>query len=169
MTEDVLIRDALASDADEVSEIYNHYVRESVVTFDEEEGTPAEWREKHERLRGAGLPFLVAVDRASGRVLGYALAQPWRVKSAYRYTVEDSIYLGPDAAGRGIGRELLVALVDASRVAGLRQMIAVITGSGAEASIALHAKLGFVETGRLSDVGVKFGRTIGVVLLQKEL
>ena len=169
MSAGVRIRGVLPGDLAAISAIYNHYVRESVVTFDEEEGTPEDWAEKHARLDAAGMPFLVAVDAESEQVLGYALVQPWRVKSAYRFTVEDSIYLSADAAGRGIGRVLLGALLDACAAAGLRQVIAVITEGGAEASIALHTRLGFVETGRLRDVGVKLGRPLGTVLLQKSL
>ncbi|WP_424935368.1 MULTISPECIES: N-acetyltransferase family protein [Bacteria] len=169
MSAGVQVRDVVPDDLAAISAIYNHYVRESVVTFDEEEGTPEDWAVKHAGLGEAGLPFLVAADAVSGRVLGYALVQPWRVKSAYRFTVEDSIYLSADAAGRGIGRVLLGALLEACAAAGLRQVIAVITAGGAEASIALHRRLGFVETGRLHDVGVKFGRPLGTVLLQKSL
>ncbi|WP_259607796.1 MULTISPECIES: GNAT family N-acetyltransferase [Microbacterium] len=155
------------ADLSAIRDIYNHYVRSSVVTFDEEESTVESWTAKRVLLAARGLPFLVAEE--DDRVLGYALAQPWSAKSAYRYTVENSIYLAPDAAGRGLGRRLLADFLDACRAAGLRQVIAVIADEGAEASIALHRKAGFADAGALRGVGVKFGRDLGVVFLQLSL
>lgn len=163
-----VIRPASASDLPEVREIYNHYVTNSAVTFDEKKSTMAEWREKRARLEKLGLPFLVAVS-PSGQVLGYALVQPWKAKSAYRYTVENSIYLGQAAAGKGLGRVLLEALIAACEQAGIREIVAVISDRGAEASVALHERLGFVEVGRMGRVGFKFGRWLGTIFLQKSL
>lgn len=162
------IRPVEASDLPDVREIYNHYVTNSAVTFDEKRSTMAEWREKRARLEKLGLPFLVAVS-PTGQVLGYALVQPWKAKSAYRYTVENSIYLGQAAAGKGLGRVLLEALIEACEQAGIREIVAVISDRGAEASVALHERLGFVEVGRMGRVGFKFGRWLGTIFLQKSL
>lgn len=162
------IRPMAASDLPDVREIYNHYVTNSVVTFDEKTWSLAQWREKAATLERLGLPFLVAVS-PTGQILGYALVQPMSSKSAYRYTVENSIYLGQAAMGKGLGRALLVALIEASEQAGLRQMVAIISDKGAEASIALHERLGFVEVGRMGRVGFKFGRWLGTISLQKSL
>lgn len=162
------IRDAVEADLPYVREIYNHYVANSTVTFDEDAMTLAEWREKFARGAKQGMPFLVAVSPA-GEVLGYALVSPWKAKAAYRYTVENSIYLRPASTGKGLGRALLDALLDACRDAGIREVIAVIADRGADASIAMHERFGFREIGRMGRVGFKFGRWLGTVLLQKSL
>lgn len=162
------IRTARTEDLAAIRDIYNHYVRTSTVTFDEEETDLAVWEHKHELLAETGLPFLVAED-AAGVVLGFAYAQHWRAKSAYRFSAENSIYLTPDAAGCGLGKTLLEALLDASAAAGLRELIAIIEPTAAAASIALHRRYGFVDAGHLKGVGAKFGRTLDVLLLQKSL
>ncbi|UCR90248.1 GNAT family N-acetyltransferase [Mycetocola spongiae] len=161
------IRAARASDAPALAEIYNGYVASSTATFDEVPRDPETWAGKIADADRAGLPFLVAVEGSA--LLGYALVTPWSDKSAFRYTVENSIYLAPEAAGRGLGTALLDALLTASRDAGLRQMIAVITSEGTEASLALHRRFGFIETGSLERVGKKFDRWLGVRFLQKDL
>lgn len=162
------IRDARLADMPAVREIYNYYVANSTVTFDEDAMTLREWKSKFAYLEKLGMPFLVA-ESPSGQILGYALVAPWKQKRAYRYTVESSIYLGPAAAGKGLGRALLAELIARSKAAGLKEMIAVIADQGAEASIALHEKFGFVEIGRMGRVGYKFDRWLGTVLLQKSL
>ena len=162
------IRPVRASDIPDIREIYNHYVTNSVVTFDEKKWTLKQWREKIAYLRKLGMPFLVA-QSPSGQVLGYALVQPMSSKSAFRYSVENSIYLGHAATGKGLGRALLEALIAASEQSGIHQMVAVISDKGAESSIALHEKLGFVEVGRMGRVGFKFGRWLGTIYLQKHL
>lgn len=162
------LREATAADLPSIREIYNHYVSNSVVTFDERPSTIRYWREKFSLLRRLGLPFLVAAS-PSGEVLGYALVQPWASKSAYRYTVEESIYLGPGASGKGLGKALLQALIEECERVGLREIVAVISDAGAEASIRLHTSLGFVEVGRMGRVGFKFGRNLGTVYLQLSL
>ena len=121
-----------------------------------------------EYAEAKGLPFIVA-ESPSGQLLGYALVAPWKQKRAYRYTVENSIYLGPAASGKGLGRALLGELIARSKAAGLKEMIAVIADQGAEGSIALHEKFGFVEIRRMGRVGFKFDRWLGTVLLQKTL
>ncbi|SDL57259.1 GNAT family N-acetyltransferase [Tessaracoccus oleiagri] len=163
-----VIRDARHDDLPAVCEIYNHYVLHSTVTFDEESRTASQWEARLDELQRLGMPVLV-LEGASGQVLGYGLVAPWRQKAAYRYTVENSIYLHPDAAGKGYGAALLAELIERSRAAGLREIIAVIADEGADASIALHHRLGFAEIGRMQRVGYKFGRWLGIVLLQKSL
>ncbi|RLK47687.1 GNAT family N-acetyltransferase [Microbacterium telephonicum] len=162
------IRPVREGDIPDIREIYNHYVTNSVVTFDEKKWSLAQWRDKLAHLRKLQMPVLVA-EGPTGQILGYALVQPMSSKSAYRYSVENSIYLGQAATGKGLGRALLVALIAASEEAGIHQMVAVISDKGAESSIALHEKLGFVEVGRMGRVGFKFGRWLGTVYLQKQL
>ncbi|MEV4735603.1 MULTISPECIES: GNAT family N-acetyltransferase [unclassified Microbacterium] len=162
------IRPVRPGDLPHVREIYNHFVSNSVVTLDERRSSIPYWREKFALLSRLGLPFLVAVS-PSGAVLGYALAQPWAGKNAYRYTVEDSIYLGPGAGGKGLGGVLLQSLIDECEQLGIREMVAVISDTKAEASIRLHARLGFVEAGRMGRVGHKFGRDLGTVYMRKAL
>lgn len=162
------IRPARTEDLAAIRDIYNHFVRTSTVTFDEEETALAVWEHKLELLAETGLPFLVA-EGADAGVLGFAYAQHWRAKSAYRFSAEDTIYLSPDAAGRGLGTALMEALLDACAAAGLREIIAVIEPTAAAASIALHRRYGFGDAGRLRNVGVKFGRSLDVLFLQKSL
>ncbi|MFT4136228.1 GNAT family N-acetyltransferase [Microbacterium sp.] len=162
------IRPARRTDMPHVREIYNYYVTNSVVTFDEKKWTNRQWLDKFDHLHKLKLPFLVAVS-PSGQILGYGLVAPWTGKSGYRYTVENSIYLGQAATGKGLGRALLEALIDECQALGIREMVAVISDKGAEASVALHEKLGFVEVGRMGRVGFKFGRWLGTIYLQKSL
>ncbi|BDV30112.1 GNAT family N-acetyltransferase [Microbacterium terricola] len=162
------IRPVRPEDLPDIREIYNYYVTNSVVTFDEKRWTIAQWREKLAHLEKLEMPFLVA-QSPSGQILGYALVQPMSSKSAYRFSVENSIYLGQAAAGKGLGRAMLEALIAACEEVGIREMVAVISDKGAEASIALHEKLGFEEVGRMGRVGFKFGRWLGTIYLQKHL
>jgi L-amino acid N-acyltransferase YncA len=162
------IRDATQADLPSVREIYNHYVMNSVVTFDEKPMTHADMRKKFEKVTGKKMPFIVA-ESQSGQLYGYAYVYPWKEKAAYRFTVENSIYLGPAATGRGLGTALLGELIERSRAAGLKEIIAVIADRGAEASIAIHKKFGFVEIGHMGKVGFKFERWLGTVLMQKSL
>lgn len=162
------IRPATARDLPDVRQIYNHYVTNSMVTFDEDTMSLREWRSKFGYLARLTLPFLVAVS-PTGQVLGYAICTPWRQKRAYKHTAESAIYLSPAATGKGLGRALLTALVAAAREAGLKELLAVIADKGAEASLNLHRGLGFKEVGRMGRVGFKFDRWIGTVLLQKSI
>ncbi|PQZ53339.1 MULTISPECIES: GNAT family N-acetyltransferase [unclassified Microbacterium] len=162
------IRAVRPADLPHVREIYNHFVSNSAVTLDERRSSIPYWRDKYALLTRLELPFLVAAS-SGGAVIGYALAQPWAGKNAYKYTVEDSIYLGPGAGGKGLGAALLQALIDECEQIGLREMVAVISDHGAEASIRLHEKLGFVEAGRMGRVGYKFGRDLGTVYMRRVL
>ena len=162
------IRAATAVDLPDIREIYNHYVANSTVTFDETPMTLRELRSKFAHAEKAKLPFIVAVS-PNGQVLGYAYVFPWKAKAAYRFTVENSIYLGPAATGKGLGKALMAELIDRSKTAGLKEMVAVIADKGAEASIRLHEQFGFKEIGHMGRVGFKFGRWLGTVLMQKSL
>jgi phosphinothricin acetyltransferase len=162
-----LIEPVDAADLVAVAGIYAHYVTDTVATFEERPPTVADWRRRCDDLAGLGLPFLVA--RVDGEVAGYAYAGPWRPKPAYRYTVEDSIYIAPDRTGQGLGHALLGALLPECARAGARQMLAVIADTGIGASVALHRSFGFADAGRLRGVGHKHGRWIDTVLLQRDL
>ena len=162
------IRDAVAADLPTIRAIYNHYVLNTVVTFDEQPMTLRALRHKFTNAKRLGMPYLVAAS-PTGQILGYAYVYPWKEKAAYRYTVENSIYLGPASTGKGLGKALLAALIERSKEAGLKEIIAVIADKGAEGSIALHKSFGFTEGGHMGKVGFKFDRWIGTVLMQKSL
>ena len=162
-----LVRDGGPDDLEVVAGIYAHYVTESVATFDETPPTVADWRRKTETIRVAGLPFLVV--EVGGQVAGFGYASQWRPKPAYRYSVEDTIYLAPDRTGGGLGSLLLGTVLDRCVAAGVRQVVAVIADTGSDASAALHRRHGFTEVGRLRSVGYKHGRWIDTLLLQRDL
>ena len=166
--EDSTLRPATKDDVKEITDIYNYYVINSVVTFDIEKTTEATWLDKLEYLNGLELPFIVA-QSASGDVLGFAYVAPWRAKAAYRRTVENTIYLRPAAIGKRLGTKLLAELIVQSKAAGVREIVAVISDKGADTSIALHEAFGFKKQGHLAKVGFKFNRWLGTVLLQKSL
>ena len=166
--EDITLRAATKEDVKEITDIYNYYVINSVVTFDIEKTTEATWLDKLEYLNGLDLPFIVA-QSASGDVLGFAYVAPWRAKAAYRRTVENTIYLRPAAIGKRLGTKLLAELIVQSKAAGVREIVAVISDKGADTSIALHEAFGFKKQGHLAKVGFKFNRWLGTVLLQKSL
>ncbi len=162
------IRPAIVEDLPDIREIYNHYVMNSTVTFDEKPMSLKAWRTKFSQVEKAKMPILVAVS-PNGSLLGFAYVFPWKQRAAYRFTVEDSIYLGPASTGKGLGKVLMSALIDASKEAGLREIIAVIADQGADASIQMHKNFGFKEVGRMGKVGFKFDRWLGTVMLQKSL
>jgi len=165
MTDDC-IRPVRPDDAASIAAIYAHHVLHGTATFDTEPPEVAAWREKIASIAAHGWPFVVAEQ--DGAVAGYAYATQFRDRPAYAETCENSIYLAPDQIGRGIGSRLLPALVEAARQAGFRQMIAVIGGSE-PASVALHAKCGFVQAGRMIGVGRKFGRILDTIYMQRAL
>jgi L-amino acid N-acyltransferase YncA len=162
------IRPAREADIPDIREIYNYYVTNSMVTFDEKPWSIGQWRDKFSRLAERNLPFLVA-ESPSGQILGYANVSPWKQKAAYRFTVEDSIYLRAASTGKGLGTALFRELLERSKQAGMKEVIAVIADKGAEASIAMHERFGFVQIGHMGKVGFKFGRWLGTVLMQKSL
>lgn len=162
------IRPATVADLPHTLALYRHWVRNSVVTFDEKPPALREYRSRFLHYQKHGFPFLVA-QSPRGDILGFAQVHPFRQKSAFRKTVESSIYLGPASVGRGLGSALLAELIAACEQAGIREMVAVIADQGAEASLALHRRFGFVESGRMQKVGFKFERWVGIILMQKSL
>ncbi len=162
-----VVRTAVSADAEQVAAIFAHYVTTSVATFEEVAPAAEAWRRRLDDLAGQNLPFLVA--EADVDICGFAYASPWRPKPAYRYTVEDTVYLSPGHTGCGIGSALLGGLLAGCTDAGARQVIAVIADTGSDASAALHRRFGFTEAGRLCAVGRKHGRWIDTLLMQKGL
>lgn len=152
---------------DAIAAIYAHHVRHGTASFETEPPDIAEMRRRRADILARALPYLAA--ERDGIVLGYAYAGPYRSRAAYRDTVEDSIYLHPDAIGQGIGRRLLAALIEACAARGFRQMIAVVGDSGTIPSIRLHEAMGFRVVGVLRAVGHKHGRWLDSVLLQRAL
>jgi L-amino acid N-acyltransferase YncA len=150
-----------------VQAIYAHWVVNGLASFEEVPPDPADMDFWRRALQDAGLPYLVAI--ADDQVLGFAYASPYRLRSGYRYTVEDSVYIAPVAKGRGVGRALLGAVIGRAEARGLRQMLAVIGDSANAASIGLHRSLGFRQAGLLPSVGFKFGRWVDSVIMQRAL
>ena len=172
------VRRGPAHDLPRVAEIAAPFVRDTCVTFEEEVWDVPAWHRKLDDVTARGLPFLVAeVDAPGGPgtptgavVAGYAYASAWRPKPAYRHTAEDSIYLDPEHAGRGVGTALLAALLEALAAAGVRQVVSVVADvPEAAGSLPLHRRFGFVEAGRLTAVGFKHGRWVDTILLQRTL
>ncbi len=162
-----VLRPVTVTDLDAVSEIFAWYVQHTVTTFEETPRCFREWAEIRTLLNDLGLPFLVAEE--DGKLAGYAYASPWRRKPAYRYTVEDSVFVAAGLTGRGIGRLLLGGLVSSCASGGARQMIAVIADTGDQASAALHRAFGFTDAGRLRQVGYKRDQWIDTLLMQRSL
>jgi len=165
---DFAIRPAIAGDLAVIQHIYTHHVLTGLASFEETPPDLAEMTRRWQAIAEAGLPYVVAVDGA-GTIAGYAYAGPYRPRSAYRFTVEDSIYLDPAFQGRGLGRILLSRLIADATACGKRQMIAVIGDSANAASIGVHKALGFEMTGTFKAIGLKFGRWVDTVLMQREL
>lgn len=162
------LRDAAETDIPVITAIYAHHVTFGLGSFDEVPLSAEEMARRFGNVRALGLPYLVAEDE-QGLVRGYAYAALYRLRSAYRYSVEDSIYVAPDSLRRGIGRALLGALIERCARAHCRQMVAVIGDRDNLASITLHARLGFERVGTLSAIGFKHGRWIDSVLMQRAL
>jgi L-amino acid N-acyltransferase YncA len=164
----VAIRPAKTSDIPAITRIYAHAVEHGTASFELTPPDQAEMARRMSELTGKGYPYLAAA--IDGALVGYAYAGLYRARPAYRLTVEDSVYIAPDAHRRGVGRALLAALIEASAAGGFRQMIAVIGDSPKQAaSISLHETLGFAHVGILQDVGFKHGRWLDSVLMQRAL
>lgn len=161
------IRAATADDLAAIQAIYAHHVLHGLGTFETEPPDLDEMKRRHAQITGDGFPYLVAVD--ASRVLGYAYANHFRTRAAYRNTVEDSLYVADEAAGRGVGKALLSALIEGCTALALRQMLAVIGDSGNAGSIGVHRACGFEHTGVMKAVGRKFDRWIDVVIMQRAL
>lgn len=160
-----MIRTATLADLPAITAIYDEAVRTGTATFELEPPGLDEMTRRFTTLTSNGFPYLVA--DAGGHVAGYAYAGPFRPRAAYRFTVENSIYVAPDWQGKGVGRALLQALIAACEAQGFRQMIAVISRS--DASIALHTAAGFEMIGTLRGVGRKHGKWLDTVDMQKSL
>jgi len=168
MTADgVLIRPSREADVPEIAAIYRYHVLYGLASFEEIPPDPDELASRRRDILNRGLPYLVA--ERSGRVLGYCYAGLYRTRSAYRFTLEDSIYIDKAEVGRGLGRALLATVLDRCAELGYRQMVAVIGGSDTWPSIRLHAALGFTRIGVLPAVGFKFGNWVDIVLMQRAL
>ncbi len=166
MTE-LIIRASMHADMAHVRRIYAHHVENGLASFEEEVPSEDELVRRRSDVLGRDLPYLVA--ELNGAIAGYAYAAPYRVRPAYRYTVENSVYVDHALARRGIGSALLDALVARCAAGPWRQMIAVIGDSANAASIRLHERAGFRTIGIFTSVGFKFGRWVDSVLMQREL
>jgi phosphinothricin acetyltransferase len=166
-TTPVLVRDAAESDMPAIQSLYAHHVLHGIATFEEVPPLVAEMAERRASVLKAGLPYLAA--ESDGQLVGYAYATAYRPRPAYRFTVEDSVYVAHGLDGRGIGSALLRALIERCERGAWRQMLAVIGNSGNAGSIALHRRLGFEPIGTLRSVGFKHGRWVDTVLMQRAL
>jgi L-amino acid N-acyltransferase YncA len=166
---DYSIRDATLDDATAIQAIYAHHVLTGLASFEETSPSVADMVARQQAARDAGYPYLVA--EREGEILGYAYASVYRPRPAYRFTVENSVYVRAGLDGQGIGSALLAALIARCEAGPIhwRQMIAVIGNSGNTASIALHRRFGFRDVGVLRAVGFKHGQWVDTVLMQREL
>lgn len=161
------VRAAAQGDFTAIQAIYAHHVLHGLASFEEVPPDAVELRRRHDEITGRGLPYLVAVE---GReVLGYGYCSLYRARSAYRYALEDSLYIKEGQQGKGIGARLLGELLRLCEGLGYRQVIAVIGDSGNAPSIGLHARHGFLRVGTLRSTGYKFGRWVDSVLMQRPL
>lgn len=163
----MLIRTASEADLPAITEIYAHAVEHGTGTFETTAPSREEMGARYAKVLAMGGPYLVAED--AGTVLGFAYAGPFRERAAYRFTVEDSVYVAEAARGRGVGRLLLEALIEAAAAAGFRQMLSLIGDSANVGSIRLHEACGFVHTGRMAATGFKHGRWLDVIVMQLSL
>ncbi|HEX3367590.1 N-acetyltransferase family protein [Phenylobacterium sp.] len=163
----MIVRDATEADAPALAAIYGDAVLHGFGTFEEDAPSAADMDARRRAVQTQGMPYLVA--ELDGQVLGFAYAGPFRPRAAYRYTLEDSVYVSPDAKGEGVGRAVLSAVIAACEALGIRQLMAVIGDSENAGSIGLHKSLGFEETGVGRSVGFKHGRWVDIVHMQKPL
>lgn len=161
------IRDATPGDITAIREIYAHHVMHGLATFEETPPDAEEMRHRFSSVIAAGLPWLVAAE--GGAVLGYGYCAAYRARSAYRFALEDSVYVRQDRHRKGIGRSVLVELIRRCELLGYRQLIAVIGDSAHAPSIGVHAATGFVRVGTIRSAGYKFGRWVDTVIMQRPL
>jgi L-amino acid N-acyltransferase YncA len=161
------LRPATEADMDSVQRIYGEHVMQGLASFEETPPGIEEMRTRFRSLKSQSFPYIVA--ERNGKVLGYAYAGPYRTRAAYRFTVENSVYVDRHATGEGMGRALLSELIRQCEQGPWRQMIAIIGNSGNSASIALHKSLGFRMVGTLSAVGFKHEQWVDTVLMQRTL
>lgn len=167
MADEPILRDARESDMPAVQAIYAHHVIHGTASFELEPPTLEQMLQRRADICANGLPYLVA--ERDGEVVGYAYATPYRPRPAYRFTVEDSVYVREGMAGFGIGHALLAAVIQHCTASGRRQMVAIIGNSENSASIRLHTRLGFRQVGVFESVGFKHGRWLDTVIMQREL
>jgi L-amino acid N-acyltransferase YncA len=165
----VVVRESTTDDVPDITRIYAHWVLHGLASFELESPDRREMGRRRETVLAGDYPYLVALDRADGAVLGYAYANAYRPRPAYRFACEDSIYIAPEAQGRGVGRTLLAALISRCEARNFRLMVAVIGDSGNVASIDLHAGLGFQRAGLLPAIGWKHNRWVDSVLMTRPL
>jgi L-amino acid N-acyltransferase YncA len=162
----LLIRAASHDDLEAIVEIYRHSVEHGTATYELTVPDFAEMERRFNALNSQNYPYLVAEE--DGVVIGYAYAGPFRTRPAYRWSVEDSIYLSPQAQGKGIGYKLLITLIEVAQALGFRQMVAIV-GGASEASIAVHAKAGFEHSGVMKATGYKHGKWLDTTIMQLPL
>lgn len=162
-----IVRDATDTDVGAIREIYAHHVANGLGTFEEKAPTVDEMRARYAAAVAAGMPYLVAT--LEERVVGYSYVTAYRPRPAYRYTVEDSVYIANAERGRGIGSALMSSLITRCEAGPWRQMVAVIGDSANSGSISLHEKFGFHHVGTIQAVGYKFDRWVDTVIMQREL
>jgi phosphinothricin acetyltransferase len=162
------LRDAGLADAAAIAAIYGYWVQHGTGTFEETVPSTDEMANRMAVVAKSGMPWIAACD-AHGAVRGYAYASPFRPRTGYRWSVEDSVYVAPELHGRGLGRQMLTALIARVQATGVRQMLAVIGDSENRGSTALHRACGFQDAGAFKDVGYKFGRWLDIVLMQLTL
>ncbi|MDO9479139.1 MAG: N-acetyltransferase family protein [Hydrogenophaga sp.] len=162
-----LIRPSRDEDLDAITRIYGHHVLHGTGTFETTPPSTADMTTRRADVLAKGLPWLVVED--GGQVLGFAYGNWFKPRPAYRFSVEDSIYMAPEAAGKGLGRALLAELLAALERAGVRKVMAVIGDSANAGSIGVHRALGFEPAGVITSCGWKFGRWLDIVLMQKPL
>jgi phosphinothricin acetyltransferase len=167
MDQSTCLRAATARDIAAIAAIYRPAVLHGTASFETEPPGEAEMLRRFQAIAADGYPYFVA--ELGGQVVGYAYASAYRTRPAYRYTVEDSIYIAPEAQGKGIGRHLLKALIEASTAGGWRLMVAVIGDSRNYGSIALHRSAGFTFCGTIHSVGYKFSRWLDSVVMELPL
>ena len=163
----MVIRPAAPADVPAIQSIYAHHVLHGLASFEEEPPSLAEMLRRFDEITVQGLPYLSAAE--GGELVGYGYCALYRSRSAYRYTLEDSVYVKEGLLRRGIGRAILAELIRRCERLGYRQLIAVIGDSAQVPSIALHASLGFLRAGTLRSVGFKFGRWVDTVIMQRPL
>lgn len=161
-----IVRPATAADAAALARIYNHFIAHTIVTFEEEPVTAGEMARRVDEVQAASLPWLVV--EAGAVVAGYAYASKWRVRRAYRFSAEVTVYLAPDQGGRGLGTALYTRLLDDLRARGVHAVLGGIALPN-DASIALHEKLGFRKVAHFEQTGFKFARWIDVGYWQRLL
>jgi phosphinothricin acetyltransferase len=159
------LRPSNDDDVAAITVIYGHHVLHGTGTFETDPPSEADMKARRADVLGKGLPYLVAEQH--GRVLGFAYCQWFKPRPAYRFSAEDSIYLHPDAAGQGIGKQLLAELVRQAEAVGIRKLIAVIGDSANAGSIGVHRAAGFTQAGVIQSCGWKFGRWLDIVLMER--